>query len=70
MYGAYSSWINDGEKYALGGLMVKTDGSIHSSGTLLTLRTQRTCPSCSRKRASSAAYGVSGDRSHPFDVYH
>src|SRR5215471_3309503 len=31
MYGAYSSWINDGEKYALGGLMVKTDGSIPSS---------------------------------------
>jgi len=31
MCGAYSSWINDGEKYALGGLMVKTDGSIPSS---------------------------------------
>src|SRR5215831_633973 len=30
MYGGNSSWINDGEKYALVGLMVKTDGSIPS----------------------------------------
>ena len=30
MYGAYSSWINDGEKYALVGLSVKTEGSIPS----------------------------------------
>ncbi len=30
MYGANSSWINDGEKYALVGLEVKTDGVIPS----------------------------------------
>jgi hypothetical protein len=30
MSGGYSSWINDGEKYALVGLNVKTDGTIPS----------------------------------------